>query len=148
MVTQALLTAYRETDYWCAGFQTLAPFSLRVDTHQPALQSLYQLFRVDCAAFITACNPLSQAVTDEENRLRQERLRMELASSGYATLPAEGRPLKPGWHPEASWLVPGLSLQSARQLGQRYQQHAIVWAGADCIAQLQVLTGYNPGEST
>ena len=135
-----LLQAYRDTDYWCAGFDGQGPISLRIGVAQPALQVLYQLFRVNCAGFITACNPLSQSLSDAENTLRQQRLQSQLKQMGFACLPGEGRPLRPGWSPEPSWLVPGLSLPQACELGRRYQQHALVWAGSDGIPQLQVLT--------
>lgn len=139
MINETLLQAYRETDYWCAGLNDRNPVCLRIGQAQSALKVIYQIFQVDCAAFITACNPLSQALSDAENDLRQQRLLAEIRQAGYTGLIGEGRPWRPGWKPEASWLIPGMPLEAACAIGQRYQQNAIVWVGADCVPQLQVL---------
>ena len=136
----ALLQAYHETDYWCAGLDDQGAIVLRIGQPQPQLNVLYAVFKVDCAAFITACNPLSQQLTEAENHLRQQRLLADLKQLGFTGLRGEGRPLRPGWQPEASWLVPGMTLALACQMGERYQQHALVWVGADCTPTLQVLT--------
>lgn len=139
MLPASLIQAYRDTDYWCAGLDDCGPVSLRIDTPQPALHTVFELFRCQCAAFITACNPLGQAISDAENELRQERLLKELKQKGYTGLRAEGRPLRPGWKAEASFLVPGMGLEQARETGQRYQQNAIVWMGDDLTPRLHLL---------
>lgn len=132
----ALLQAYRDTAYCCIELNGQAEFELRIGVYQPALLPLYTVFRVDCAAFITACNPLSQRISDAENALRQQRLLADLRQRGYTGLRAEGRPLRPGWQPEASFLVPGLSLEASHETAARFQQHAFVWMGAACVPTL------------
>jgi hypothetical protein len=139
MLPPSLVQAYRDTDYWCAGLDDCGPVSLRIDQPQPALSTVFALFRCECAAFITACNPLGQAISDAENKLRQQRLFDELKQKGYTGLRAEGRPLRPGWRPEASLLIPGMPLEEACETGNRYQQNAIVWIGSDLIARLHLL---------
>lgn len=139
MLPEPLLQAYRDTDYWCAGLDDCGPVSLRVDIPQPALGTLFALFRCNSAAFITACNPLGHAISEQENALRQERLLRELKQKGYTGLRAEGRPLRPGWTAEASFLIPGMPLEEACQTGHRYQQNAIVWVGEDLTPRLHVL---------
>jgi hypothetical protein len=66
-------------------------------------------------------------------------LKADLAQRGFSHLKAEGRPLLPGWKPEASWLIPGMLLADAMRLGAVYQQNAIIWVGPDMTPQLHTL---------
>lgn len=130
------LRIYRQTEYRFAGLDGQGPVGLYVDQAQPALQTVYDVFKVQCAAYITACNPLSRALDDAENQLRQARLKADLSRRGFSFLMGEGRPLRPGWKPEPSLLVPGMRLPDAIATGHEWQQNAIVWAGPDCIPRL------------
>jgi len=53
-------------------------------------------------------------------------LRQALATAGYRWLPALGEGDDPGWTPEPSVLVLGLSVPNAVRLGRRLQQNAVV----------------------
>ncbi len=44
---------------------------LRVDEPCPELLGLYRAKNISCAAFITACNPFSQELSDAENAAKQ-----------------------------------------------------------------------------
>ena len=43
------------------------------------------------------------------------------------------------WPPEKSYFSLGVDLETARVLGRRYQQDAVVWTGKDAIPKLILL---------
>ena len=132
----ALLRAYRETDY--VAF-TDPPLTLRVDEASPTLLDLHQAYGVCASAYLTACNPGSRLLPDPENADRQARLRTALAARGHTFFDGIGRHPEGGWPGEASFLILGLELAEAIALGREWDQHAILWAGADAIPRLVFL---------
>ena len=58
-ISDALVIAYRETHYHVDADPAL---TLIVVERNQALPALYRARRVNCAAFITACNPYSRNV--------------------------------------------------------------------------------------
>lgn len=146
MITPELETAYRSTDYVVepddgqSADPDAGPIILRIDTPSAALRALHRRYKVDCSCFLTACNPFSQPLDDETNRLRQEALGAEIQRRSLAFLPGVGRHPSNGWPPEPSFLVLGLALEAAKTLGRSHEQNAIVWAGADSVPRLVDLT--------
>lgn len=136
LVSSALITAYRETEYRVMADR---PFVLRIDEPCPELLDLYKASNVSCAAFITAYNPYSRSVSESENTERQAALAKELCRRSLTLLEGVGEHPTGDWPGEASYLVLGLSLEAAKSLGQRYEQNAIVWCGADGVPQLVLL---------
>ena len=139
MLNPKVLEAYEQTDYWCAGLGSNQDFVLNVNQMQPELNVVYGVFSTNCAAFITAWNPYSNVLSEQENNARQAELIKTLEAKGYSCLMAEGRPRTGDWKFEPSVFVPGLSQEDARLIGQAFEQNAIVWVGADCIPKLLVL---------
>ena len=130
------LAAYLGTDYCIfAG----PPFILRIGAASAPLSKLYRQHECNCAAFVTACNPYSQQVGASVNAARQTRLRDELQQCGLIFFDGEGKHPDGNWPAEPSFLVLGLALEEAKDLGRRYEQNAIVWCGADAVAELVVL---------
>jgi Protein of unknown function (DUF3293) len=43
------------------------------------------------------------------------------------------------WPPELSFFALGISERAARDLGRRFDQDAVVWAGADAVPRLLLL---------
>ncbi|MDA1327189.1 MAG: DUF3293 domain-containing protein [Proteobacteria bacterium] len=93
----------------------------------------------DCGVFITAFNPLGQAQSDETNEIVHSRLGTELKASAIDVIEGAGADPTGAWPEEKSFFALGVDLEAARDLGIRYKQDAIVWAGADAIAQLVLL---------
>ncbi|MGA1368549.1 MAG: DUF3293 domain-containing protein [Blastocatellia bacterium] len=133
----ALLRAYRETDYVVF---TDPPLTLRVDEASPALLDLHQACGVCASAYLTACNPGSQLLPDPENADRQARLRSALLTQGHTFFDGIGRHPEGSWPGEASFLILGLELVEAVAVGREWDQRAILWAGADAIPRLIVIT--------
>lgn len=131
------LRAYRETHYIVAAKPRA--FTLRVDTPSAALGALYQDCGVDCAAFLTACNPHGLPQDAAANALAQDSLRGDLLARGLTCFPGEGRHPEGSWPAEASFLALALALADARALGRRHRQNAVLWCGPDTIARLVLL---------
>lgn len=103
------------------------PFTLRVGENSPELDSLLQTLEADCAAFITAWNPMSRTLGDAENSRRQKELMAELDRRGLSYLPGIGQHPNNGWLGEESILVLSLQLEAARSLAKDWEQLGFVW---------------------
>jgi hypothetical protein len=135
-LSASLIAAYRETEYRVVAER---PFVLRIDEACAELLDLYKASNLACAAFITACNPFSRALSDAQNIQRQGELAKELRGRSLKFLEGVGEHPSGDWPGEVSFLVLGLSLEAAKSLGQRYEQNAIVWSGADGVPKLVML---------
>jgi hypothetical protein len=77
-------------------------------------------------AFVTACNPRSRRLDDDENAARMRRLRATLETAGHVILPGLGAARDGSWPEEQSLLVLGMPEAEAVRLGADFGQHAIV----------------------
>lgn len=136
VIDSATIQAYLETHYRVHGE---APFVLQIGQVSPDLLSLYARHNVNCAAFLTGCNPFSRAVSEPENRERQTSLGAELTRRSLTFVEGMGQHPSNNWPGEESFLVLGLDLEAVKTLGERFEQNAIVWCGTDCVPQLIVL---------
>jgi Protein of unknown function (DUF3293) len=130
------LRAYEETHYRVLGD---APVTLRIGVPDPALAELHRTFGVDCSAFVTAANPFGALIDAETNALRQTALGGELNREGFRFIEGMGEHPSGQWPGEPSFLILGLPLDPAKQLGARHEQNAVVWCGADAVPQLILL---------
>ncbi|MFC4703233.1 DUF3293 domain-containing protein [Paraburkholderia caffeinitolerans] len=130
------IQAYLETHYEVLGD---APAMLRPGQFNAALAALHEARQVACSAFITACNPLSKSLDPATNVARQETLARELDALGFAYIEGVGQHPSNQWPGEASFLVLGMTLDTAKALAKKYEQNAIVWCGADAVPQLILL---------
>jgi hypothetical protein len=135
-IDEATIQAYLQTHY---RVHCEAPFVLLIGQVSPELLSLYKRHHVDCAAFLTACNPFSREVSEIDNRERQKALATELARRSLTFLEGLGQHPSNNWPGEESFLILGLELEAAKTLGGRFEQNALVWCGSDGVPQLIVL---------
>jgi hypothetical protein len=63
----------------------------------------------------------------------------KLQALGLKAIEGSGCEVGSDWPAEKSYLALGLSLETAKAIGTRFDQDAIVWAGADAVAQLILL---------
>ncbi len=131
----SLIQAYRETHYKAPGLD----LTLLVDQPNEALDLAHRRYRSDCSAFITACNPYSAELSPSENELRQRDLAAELRSRSLAFVDGVGQHPSNGWAGEPSFVVFGLTLESAKTLCTRLEQNGFVWSGADAVPRLILL---------
>jgi len=132
IIDKDTIRAYRETHYSVEGD---TPMTLLVDAPNAALTALHEAAQVESSAFITAWNPFSQLHNDEVNARRQEALAHELIQLGVRFIDGIGKHPASEWA-EPSFLVLGISLEVAKEFGERYEQNAIIWAGRDAVPQL------------
>ena len=129
------IRAYTETHY---HVHDATPFTLRLGVPSAELEGLQRAHAVDCCAYLTAYNPFSRKLDERENAARQAALASELKQSGYVFLEGAGQHPSDAWA-EPSFAVLGMQLQEAKDLGNKYEQNALVWCGKDSIPQLILL---------
>ena len=127
--------------YQATNFQVNAEhsFTLNIGVRCQTLDVLYTSNRVNSAAFITASNPFSQPLSEDENRLRNANLTEEINQLGLKFIAGIGQDPERKWPDEDSILVLGLGLEDAKSLGKNYEQNAIVWCDADAVPYLILL---------
>ena len=135
-IDPATVTAYLETDYCISAPK---PFVLHIGIPSAQPRELYAQHRTSCCAFITACNPYSLLIGDQENAERQAELARELNQLGLTFFDGVGRHPAGGWPEEPGYLALGLSLTAAKALGKRHRQNAIIWCGPEAIPELILL---------
>ncbi len=136
MIDSNTIEAYRGTEYRVSVDGGLV---LRIGEASPPLVALHGHYGATSSAFVTACNPFSAALSDEENRTRQAGLEQDLRTRGLRFLPGIGQHPSNGWPGEPSFLVLGIDLPAAKALGVRLEQNAIVWVGVGGVPELVLL---------
>lgn len=131
----ALLQAYRSAHYQVQGHD----WQLHLGQPQPALRALYQRHAVQCATYLTACNPHSTLLSAADNALRMQQLRGQLQRAGWAWLDGQSTDPTGQWPAEDSVLVLGMGLSTARAWGQQWAQNAVLYCDGDAVPQLVVL---------
>ncbi len=128
-----LWSAYAETHYIV---HNEPPFTLRIAQPCPELKALMADHNALGAAYITAWNPFSRQLNEQENKARQKELKAILKKRGLICIDGIGQHPSNNWSGEASVLVLGLDLEAAKSLARHYEQHAFVWATGDAIPEL------------
>ena len=136
-ISQELLAAYQATEYWVGA--TPDPFCLYVGHRSAPLARLLDASGCGCAAFISAHNPFSEPRALDTNAVAHERLRQALDEQSTVLIEGVGRDAARLWPEEKSFLAIGLPLEEARQMGKRFGQNAIGWAGSDAVPRLILL---------
>ena len=104
---------------------------LRIGELPPsALNLMSEARAIKSWSIITAYNPYSVDLSEEENIARQAMLANTLANHGYESQPAHGQGEDASWT-EPSILVFGISYEMAMNIGTCFQQNAIVFGQAD-----------------
>ena len=135
-ISPELITAYLTTEYRVAANP---PFALLMGKRSEPLAILMAERGVKSAAYITAYNPPSQRVTEEENWSAHNSLRRNLEKRGFVLIEAEGADPSGGWQTEPGFLVLGLTLEHAKEIGKLFRQNAIVCADKDAVPELMML---------
>lgn len=132
---EPLLQAYQAAHYHVHG----CDWFLQLGQVQPALSTFYQRHAVQCATYLTACNPLGELLPDHLNARRMEQLRQALQRAGWSWMEGHGHDPQGHWPGEDSVLVWGMSETTARAWGQQWNQNAVLHCGADMVPRLVLL---------
>lgn len=119
-----LADAYESTTYWVGAEPR--PIGIRIGERAPALERLLARRGLTHWAFVTACNPGSQLRAPWFNTGRHLALLQVLRRGGYGWLIALAQGDAGDWPSETGVLVPGMDAASARNLGRRFGQNAVV----------------------
>lgn len=130
----ALDLAYRKTRY--RVFLPRGPLDLRVGKRHPELDAWLEEQGFSCWSLLTAWNPGSCLLPEEENRSRQARMEQELRARGFQPFPGENHASNGDWPPEASLLVPGMGRDEARQVALDFAQNAFLAGASRGVAEL------------
>jgi hypothetical protein len=132
---ESLEPVYKATEFWVEDAPG-GPFHLRCGEQSLALDWLLEEHGLDAWAYITACNPGSQRLTDEENARRMEVLEVRLRQLPCVIFHGRGVGTRGDWAPEPSLLALGLSELVAREIATSFGQKAIVVGRRGKVARL------------
>ena len=136
LISLETVQAYRETEFRVFTENLLV---LKISIKSEDLLALYKDKRSETCAFVTACNPIGELLNDEQNSNLQKQLEEEIKFRGLNFIPGEGKHPIGDWPAESSFLIFDLSLESAKTLGRKFNQNAVVWCDQDAIPQLILL---------
>ena len=128
---------YGET-YQNANYLVSTPgyeIEFKINEYNEALGRLITDHGVDGACLITAFNPLGRLVSIDENAKANRSLEDGIVATGLPYFLGQGSDPKGKWK-EDSYLVMGISLEEAQEMGNLYQQNAIVWINKDGLPAL------------
>jgi hypothetical protein len=132
MISNELLQAYLNTNYQVQELD----IKIRIAQIDENLERMLVELNVQEWAFITAYNPRSVLLSDDENSKRHQELKNDVSSLTF--FEGQGVGEDPAWKPEKSLLILGLSRQSAKEMGLKYGQNAIVIGEKGMSAELLI----------
>ena len=132
---RALLALYRESQY-DVELPAGSIATIRVGESAPA-QIAEWIGASEFAAFMTACNPHSRSLNDDENEHRLDALRRQVLEHGGAFLAGVGHVPGESWR-EPSLLVRGLDSATVDALAHEYEQNGILIVPARAAAFLKL----------
>lgn len=131
-----LIGAYEVTNFHVKADPS---FTLNVGKVSEELKVLFKQNNVFNAAFITAWNPYSRSLSDEENQARNDQLKNELIIRSLKFIDGFGQDPLGQWSGEDSFLVLGIDLEASKKLGIQFEQNAIIWSDSDAVPELILL---------
>ena len=91
-------------------------------------------------SYITSCNPYSRDCSEDENKNYYESLLQHV--SDYKYYEGVGQGINTSWPAEKSILIIGISESQAIQIGNKYNQNAIVLGKYEQVAELKFLNAF------
>ena len=133
----ALRKAYRESLY--TAHLPSADAVITIGHASPPVDAWLNEVERRSAVFITAQNPMSRQLTDDDNEHRHDQLIAAAKAQGWAVTEARGRGASGEWS-EDSLLIAGLSVTEANQLARQFEQAGYVWIERGKPASLRIRT--------
>ena len=110
-----------EASLWQSYKETIVEIVLKEKSLSD--RQLYEIWKTDFY-MITAANPFSKLLTDEENRIRNQELHSNLSEDYQEILAGIGKDSTSTWA-EEGWVVRGGEEQKLISLAKKYEQNAI-----------------------
>ena len=134
-----LAAAYRATTY--RVFLPGGPQDLRIGQASPELSAWLADNEVDAWAVLTAWNPGSEKLSEQENVARQSQLEVRLLELGYEPFAGENLADAGDWPAEDTCFVGGMAAGEALAMAAGFGQAAIVVGGGDGTPKLMWTDG-------
>lgn len=99
---------------------------LQIGQDHPEFDAILVQFGQAAWAIVTAYNPGAQTLSEQENVLRAERLRLAALNQGWLVCPARNVAARGDWPDEPGLLLAGCGEAAARQLARAFGQLAFV----------------------
>ncbi len=128
-----LIEAYKNTKYIVFNLN----LTIVIDKSNLDINKLLVKHNTKEWSFITAYNPYSRVLTNEENRIRHNEL-IEMTEN-YVTFEGHGVGQDPIWEPELSLFIIGISKEDASLIGKRFEQNAIAYGVINKPPELLIL---------
>ena len=129
----SLIEAYKNTKYKVFEQDMI----IEIGEFNQHLDNLLIKYKAVEWAFITAYNPYSKVLSDIENEIRHNNLKV--LTIDYITFEGHGIGEDPTWEPELSLLIIGITKDEASKIGKKYEQNAIVWGEINSTPELIIL---------
>jgi len=126
-ISPNLIRAYREAKF---VVEYVNPITLLVGQSNSSLGALLKELKISTAAFITAFNPYSNVLSDQENIDAQNCLLKDIKALGLKSINGFGQDVAEHWPREVSALILGVTESQAETLADKYSQNAFIWIGS------------------
>lgn len=137
MIKPELIEAYSKTHYFIEGVKVPIKIGELFDFENlPKLQD--NTSPIESIAFITAYNPYSEILTDEENYVLNKKLEDSAVELEYIYFRGIGLNPSGKWKGEKSIAIVNISKDSASKISKMYKQNAFVYLKRNEIAQLVI----------
>ena len=136
-----LITAYMNAEYRVEGFSK----PIYIGQNTTDADNILSKNNLTEWAYITAYNPMSCSLEEEENIRRNSELRKLV--NDYIVIEGEGQDKQKEWPAEKSFFIAGISLDNAKSLAVTFGQRAIVYGQFEQPARLIITLDRlgNPG---
>jgi hypothetical protein len=114
-------------------------FVLKIKKKSADLEALMKSHNLFTAVYVTAYNSQGKNTEPHINVKSQKNLSGDVRRTGLPFWEGFGEDPTGRWKSEPSFLILGITLADAEELGKRYGQNAIVWMEDDYVPQLIML---------
>jgi hypothetical protein len=135
-ISNELLESYKLAHY---HVDKSPSFILKIGHYSPEIHHIYKTCSKKKVAFITAFNPASIELSNQENKERNQQLEEKIQALHLYYLHGEGKCSESERSGEQSFLVFEIDQKEAIRLGKEFGQNAIVWIPENSTPKLLLL---------
>ena len=132
-IEDSLIEAYKNTNYYIHHINKI---TVNIGKKNQQLINLFKDDKITSASIITACNPFSKIMTEEQNLIAQLKLKKLIEDNNLSFMDAMGQDAKLEWPGEASYFIENITKIEAIKMGKEFNQNAIVWIDENIIPEL------------